>query len=522
MLNFSNTKNIFIHFLMAVIFTTLTACNDASNNNDAYIQVSIAGNSTQTRTAKNTPVINLAHTVNNVNVLPEGITRIDFKITDSEDTLTTTSLNVGPNTQTIKLRVAANRELFIVIEALTGNTVSFRGQTNVDALRPGQSFPLSVTLDEIGAPNNPVSLSLTSTSKSQLEGDDNSSNMTFEVSLSSLANGNVTVNYATSDLNAIAGEDYVAADALLTIPAGSLSATISIGILGDTLISTDRSFTLSLSNASANSILGTAAAVGTIIEDDFSGRLNDTGTTLCGDIGISASQAHNDLVCSASGSNQTNEGVNLDDDPVPAGQDAHYGRDASNNDDSDGLAGFSFTKLDAAGIPLEDQTQSYDIQPWACVKDNYTGLVWEVKTNGGLQSADETYTWYNSTGVNDGGDPGDPGFNVVGCTNSAGCNTQTYTSDINAANICNANNWRLPSIPELMSIINNSLSSPVIEPRYFPNNRLGYWTSNTPAQPSLSAYAWIVFTDSNVLSGVEKNIAAGFIRLVHSPEVARP
>ena len=35
-----------------------------------------------------------------------------------------------------------------------------------------------------------------------------------------------------------------------------------------------------------------------------------------------------------------------------------------------------------------------------------TGLVWEVKTTFGLQNNIFTYTYYNSSGINDGGDWG--------------------------------------------------------------------------------------------------------------------
>src|SRR5262245_37316990 len=72
-----------------------------------------------------------------------------------------------------------------------------------------------------------------------------------------------------------------------------------------------------------------------------------------------------------------------------------------------GHRGFAFTKVDAAGEPLADQTQPYATEPWDCVRDEVTALVWEIKTDdGGLRDKDWTYTWYNSTGINDGGSPG--------------------------------------------------------------------------------------------------------------------
>jgi len=58
----------------------------------------------------------------------------------------------------------------------------------------------------------------------------------------------------------------------------------------------------------------------------------------------------------------------------------------------------SYTKLDASGNALAASAAS-----WVMVKDNVTGLIWEVKQNkDGVENysnphdADNTYTWYNS------------------------------------------------------------------------------------------------------------------------------
>ena len=64
-------------------------------------------------------------------------------------------------------------------------------------------------------------------------------------------------------------------------------------------------------------------------------------------------------------------------------QDADVGRDARARAGNlvkvgGGSAGFDFTKLDARGNPLVGSALS-----WSCVRDNVTGLVWEIKTNDG-------------------------------------------------------------------------------------------------------------------------------------------
>ena len=84
------------------------------------------------------------------------------------------------------------------------------------------------------------------------------------------------------------------------------------------------------------------------------------------------------------------------------GQDASHGRDATQDNDADGHAGFSFTKLDANGKALAASAAT-----WSCVRDNVTGLIWEAKTDdGGLRDKDWTYTWYNPDPATNGGSAG--------------------------------------------------------------------------------------------------------------------
>ena len=168
--------------------------------------------------------------------------------------------------------------------------------------------------------------------------------------------------------------------------------------------------------------------------------LNDTGIVRCGDA------SSNDLDC-----------------PVAnyPGQDAEYGRDVTHNDPSDGHAGFSFTKLDANGRDLPASATN-----WSCVRDNVTGLIWEVKTDdGGLRDMDWTYTWYNPDPTSNGGDPG---VQDGGTCEGSACDTYAYTQAVNAQRLCNANDWILPAREELRSLISYDRVSPAIDANYFP------------------------------------------------------
>ncbi len=223
--------------------------------------------------------------------------------------------------------------------------------------------------------------------------------------------------------------------------------------------------------------------------------LNDTGITLCGDYAfsyVSGGEASNSLPC-----------------PVPGfpGQDAEYGRDVTHNDDSDGHAGFSFTKLDAEGDPLPANATA-----WSCVQDDVTGLIWEVKTDdGGLRDADNLYSWYNPDSGTNGGDAGTP--NGGTCSYGIACDTQAFKDAVNAQGLCGANDWRLPDPRELLSIVSNDRFKPTIDTAWFPNTRSsGYWSSSTLHD---SEWTWIVQFHSGDVTYSPKD-AARHIRLVRA------
>jgi len=337
------------------------------------------------------------------------------------------------------------------------------------------------------------------------EGDNGVSDLTFTVTLSAQADGDVDVDYATSEGSAWEGGDYTGNTGTLTIPAATTSATLTVSVNGDITPEADETLTLTLSNISAN-------ATGTVVNDDPWGQINDTGITACGDYAFGNSTNHNnDVDCSASGTTQTVAGNDGDGDPVPAGQDALFGRDISANDASDGHAGFSFTKLDEGGRPLDDQTVAYGTTPWNCVLDRVTGLAWEVKTDdGNLQDKDWTYSWYNPDATTNGGTAGTE--NNGACVDAANCDTEKYIAAVNTAALCGYDDWRLPSAGELLSLVANDRVSPGIDSDWFPNTLSDlYWSSDSDANNSVSAI--YVHFDDGTSSNVGKANAYS-VRLV--------
>ena len=90
----------------------------------------------------------------------------------------------------------------------------------------------------------------------------------FQVSLNAKDDcREVTVNYATADGTATAGEDYTAVSGTLTFATGETTKTVSVAILDDAVSDGGETLTLQLSNVSGHLVaLGDAEATGTILE----------------------------------------------------------------------------------------------------------------------------------------------------------------------------------------------------------------------------------------------------------------
>lgn len=165
--------------------------------------------------------------------------------------------------------------------------------------------------------------------------------------------------------------------------------------------------------------------------------------------------------------------------PGYPGQDAQRGQDIAHERGffekaGRGESGFDFTRLNENG----DEVDNVNL-PWRCVRDNVSGLVWEVKVDGvGLFSSNNSYSWLfaeNTGGFNGVADGG-------ACTGSS-CDTSSYINQVNAQGLCGFFDWRLPTHNELLSILHLGKSTPpLVDLDYFPNTAtdisppLWYWT----------------------------------------------
>lgn len=108
------------------------------------------------------------------------------------------------------------------------------------------------------------------------EGNSGTTNAVFAVTLLPTATSTVTVNYATSNITATAGLDYLATNGVLTFLAGETSSNITVIVNGESFLESDETFAVVLSSA-ANATIGRAVGTGTIKDDD---TLADLGLTV--------------------------------------------------------------------------------------------------------------------------------------------------------------------------------------------------------------------------------------------------
>ena len=101
---------------------------------------------------------------------------------------------------------------------------------------------------------------------SVVEGNSGTTDLVLPVTLSTSSASPVTVDYATADGSAGAG-DYNPASGTLTFAPGELSHGVTVSVVGDTTFEADEFFFANLSNASGATILD-GQGVGTIVNDD--------------------------------------------------------------------------------------------------------------------------------------------------------------------------------------------------------------------------------------------------------------
>ena len=99
------------------------------------------------------------------------------------------------------------------------------------------------------------------------EGNGSTINAVFTVGLSAAGVNTVIVDFATADGTAVAGDDYLAVAGTLTFPPGVTEQTVSVPVIGDSLLEADETFFVNLFNP-VSGVIEDGQGQGTIVDDE--------------------------------------------------------------------------------------------------------------------------------------------------------------------------------------------------------------------------------------------------------------
>jgi len=147
----------------------------------------------------------------------------------------------------------------------------------------------------------------------------------------------------------------------------------------------------------------------------------------------------------------------------PLEGDDFYGQDAQYRGNAR-----SYTKLGENGEKLADSAIN-----WIMVKDNTTGLVWEVKTrDGSVHDMHRLFTSAESETV--------------------------FIRRLNTERFGGFSNWRIPDIKELNTLIMRDRYGPALDKDFFPNTASNYYWSSTLGTEELPGYWLLLFLNGNI------------------------
>jgi hypothetical protein len=227
------------------------------------------------------------------------------------------------------------------------------------------------------------------------------------------------------------------------------------------------------------------------------GHLNDTGISFGGE-----PLSGNNATCTSTGANI-------------AQQDCGIGRDVNPalNDAADGAVGFSFTKISNAGAALAaTATLGSAAGDLGCTYDNVTGLMWEVKTSSGRRSSAHTYSWFSTDASNNAGATGMSNGGI--CGDVGQCDTEKFVQLTNLTGLCGHNDWRMPHVKELESVVHFGVFNPAIDSTWFPNTPASLFWSGSPYAGIANYALSVAFNGGNTF--FDSRSSSSRVRLVRA------
>ena len=168
-------------------------------------------------------------------------------------------------------------------------------------------------------------------------------------------------------------------------------------------------------------------------------------------------------------------------------------------DQNDGIDGPVTVPDD--GALQRGATLRYKVLNDGTIKDQNTGLIWEVKCSGcgGLHDVDNGYVW-----------SGDGTEETI----------WDWLEDINSENggdgYAGHNDRRIPNIRELQSIVDYGRNDPAIDPMFGPTAAAFYWSSTTTTREDMdtTCCAWSVSATNGLVFDISKPLDHAPVRAV--------
>ena len=189
-----------------------------------------------------------------------GIGGVDIATVNRFDDTLSVLYGVGDGTFSRPVNLPGTEAYALVAEDFNADGLLDLASANAN------SGTVSVLINDDVWPLPPAQLSVDHVTV--IEGDTGTKTVTFTVTRTLNTTGEVSVNYNTANIDALAGSDYVAKMGTLTFADGEETQTITIDVKGDLIDEFDQSFAVILFGASGDTVIVNSHGQATIQDND--------------------------------------------------------------------------------------------------------------------------------------------------------------------------------------------------------------------------------------------------------------